>query len=172
MKKRSREIKLTLMVAAPFALVAGCAEPDITTYNYKDPAQCIADKHFTEQQCTTAFAQAKADTPRYEAKEDCENEMDTNCQSDGHGHFTPFFMGYMMGSNNSSGPIYSGRSGDYINSSGSSVGTNAFAPAARAGKPGYSFDAALAPTPPKVQTRTAVVSRGGFGGGRSFSAGG
>ena len=92
------------------------------------------------------------------------------------GGFMPFMTGYLLGSNTVDGncsyssPYYSNRSGDYFTGNGSSVSRNAFltSSGSRSNIQMYSNDFTR-PAPAKFQSRTAVISRGGFGGGaRSY----
>ncbi|MTH96141.1 DUF1190 domain-containing protein [Roseibium sp. RKSG952] len=181
--KRSRSMKLVLM-ATTALLVAGCnSEESVEVTGFNDLEQCIASGDFTEAECKESYAAAKEyhekSAPRYDSFKLCEEQHGIgSCgrSESGGDFFTPFLMGYVV-SNMFSGtthmhdsrdwesrvrPVYRTKAGGLATSSGYSLSRN---------KDGQlempKSSVTSKPKAAKVQTRTSVVSRGGFG-GRSY----
>ncbi len=183
--KRSRTIALTSLMAGAGISLTACDSPDsigkqVDAVSYASVAECKAAGAIAAKECDTAFAQALADNdkvaPRYEDRQTCEEQYGVSqCVPRNNGSFfTPLLTGFIVGqalSNLGGGyrgaPMYRDRNGDYYGGAGgrisrdyvtgrTRVGSNAFDPAARA--------------PVRVQSRSSVISRGGFGGsvGRGF----
>ena len=187
-RKRSNSLKLTTMLAGATALtLAGCDDPgpapqagwdpnrgeQVEAFSYKTLEECKEAKEVSAQQCETSFAAAKADdeknAPRYDQRATCEEVYGAgNCvpktSQGGGSFFTPLLTGFVIGRMLDGGGYYS----TYGGRLGRDYGT---------GKTVISRDSidppdAIRNAPPKVQTRTSVVSRGGFGGGRSYATSG
>lgn len=119
--KRSATVSLLLIGTA--AALVGCGEPEkqVEAAAYKNADQCIADGKYTREDCvsdfTTAMEDHKATAPIYQSMADCEAEFGAEkCQarpeavvgqvptgttaaaSTSGGGFSPFMMGYFMGS--------------------------------------------------------------------------
>lgn len=182
--KRSRNIKLALMATSALALTA-CEEPEpqVSADLYRTVEQCVSGGKFTKEYCETSFKEAQEQhaksAPRYDSKALCEEQFGpAACQptksSDGSGDFWgPFLAGYVVSNivddigDAASGsrrrqaystPVYHSPQGGFYTSQGSQLNS---------GKNGFSISKKAmvsAPPPAKVQTRTTVVSRGGFGG--------
>lgn len=172
--RRSRFVALLSMGTAAVALTA-CDDPTSTTV-YESQEQCIESKLYDASECTTQFAKAKqthlAAAPAYASARECEAEFGPGkCEpapgaqqaasSGGHSLFMPLMMGYMMGSLSRGGtavppqPLYrgweGGRSGAFRTADSTLIAN---------GTGRTTFDARSVQTP---STRTATVSRGGFG---------
>lgn len=200
-RKRSASLKLTTMLAGAASLtLAGCDDhtggqaswdpnqgEKVQAFSYKTLQECKDAGEVPVQQCETSYAAAQKEdqekAPRYEARSTCEDVYGPgNCvprSYGGHDVFTPLLAGFVIGrmmdgyhgaglyrryDDYGGGGYYSTWGGrlDRDYSTGRTVITR------------ESIDPpdAIRSAPPKVQTRTSVVSRGGFGGGRSYSSGG
>lgn len=181
--KRSRSIVLTTMLATGGLSLTAC-EGDtggkpVDALSFTSVAECRAARTVTDAQCETAFQQAQKasaeNAPRFDDQKTCEEQYGVSqCVPRNNGSFfTPLLTGFIIGQalNNFGGgyrgaPMYRDRLGNYTGGAGgimsrdyltgrTRIGENAFDPAARA--------------PVRAQSRSAVISRGGFGGGgRSF----
>lgn len=105
--KRSRHVALLAMGASALVLSA-CGESETPAGVYTSADQCIADKQFSEAECTKAFDTAKEEhkkvAPKYAAKADCEADFGVGkCEespyrtSSGTSTFMPLLVGYMLG---------------------------------------------------------------------------
>jgi uncharacterized protein YgiB involved in biofilm formation len=184
--KRSKAATLTAIGAV--SMLAACDAPvdeaKLSAERFGAPtqvaafqsvAECVAAGSFTEAQCTTAQNQAwgedKTAAPQYTSLGDCEENFGTaQCverSNGGSSSFSPLLTGFMIGQLVNGGyryaPLYRDRRDDrYYAGSGAwltpggnrynySVGKSALA-------------APTAATTRRIQTRSSVVSRGGFGG--------
>lgn len=181
--KRSRTLVLTSLMAGTGVSLTACdandAGPPVDATSYASVAECRAAGDVPAAQCDTAYAQAQAanaeNAPRFDDRQTCEEQYGAaQCVPRNNGSFfTPLLTGFIVGqalSNFGGGyrgaPMYRDRNGNFFGGGGvpfgrdyvsgrTRIGSNAFDPAARA--------------PTRVQSRSSVVSRGGFGGGgRSF----
>jgi len=145
---------------------------------FANPQECKAAGTFTPAQCDAAYAEAQkasaGDAPRFSDQQSCEERYGVDqcvprSSPGGGSFFTPLLTGFIIGQalNNLGGgfrgePMYRDRGGNYYGGSGRPLSRDYLT-----GRPqvrGDSFDA-----PNRVQSRSAVISRGGFGGsGRSF----
>ncbi|MBO9708547.1 MAG: DUF1190 domain-containing protein [Caulobacter sp.] len=155
---------------------AASREVDARTFANLDDCKTSGD--FTDQQCETAFAQAQKDSaensPKFSQRESCEERYGVDqCvpRSDNHGgsFFTPLLTGFIIGQalNNAGGyrgaPMYRDRDGTYYSGSGYPLSRDYVTGRTRVRAD--SFDAPSAHAPARVQSRSSVISRGGFGGG-------
>ena len=192
--KRSRTLQLTtLMASASISLTACGAPPGVQQSEarptpalaYTSLSECKAADDISDADCDANYQQAQAaaekTSPRYATREQCEGEWGpSQCQTtqrDGGSFFTPLLAGFVIGQvlgggggrAFGGGPLYRDRDNRYSNGYGgggvyTDYRTGRQVTDARAHTP----EARQAP--PRAQTRTTVVSRGGFGGGgRSFS---
>jgi len=176
--KRSRSIVLTTLMAGTGVSLTACdadGGKPVDALSYTSVAECRAAGTIPAAQCETAYAQAQkandANAPQFGDRQTCEEQYGVSqCVPRNNGSFfTPLLTGFIVGQalNNLGGgyrgaPMYRDRYGDYYGGAGgrinrdyvtgrTRVGSDAFNPAARA--------------PTRVQSRSAVISRGGFGGG-------
>lgn len=186
---RSKTLHVTsLMATASFSLAA-CGAPQVAA-PAPDPAlaytsldECRAANDVTDAECDTAYkaadAQAKTDAPRYASQSECEGQWGPDqCRplnnNGGGGSFfgplaTGFIIGQLMngGGYRGGGALYRDRDGGYSNGYGGGYLSRDY----RTGRTVANrndVDVARS-APARAQSRTTVVSRGGFGGGgRSF----
>jgi len=190
-RKRSRVVVLTTLTALS---LGACSEaPDeaqlsrsqfgegVDAFSYQSVAECAADGKVPAAECERAQATALADNdkaaPRFEAQDQCEEQFGAGqCQQQTNGYnsyFSPLLTGFVIGRMldggsryRHSGLYYDRRDRVYYTGGGgwiyrdprtgvSKVGNRALQPVA---------------APQRVQTRSSVVSRGGFGGRASMSA--
>lgn len=183
--KRSGPLNLMLMATTAFA-VAGCEDPQVEGNYYKTVEQCISSGAFSEVECREAFVAGRRmntdSAPRYNSRQLCEqqhglSDCDQRTNTSGSGsYFVPLATGYFIGQavggasdnwNNRVRPIYpaASRRGAYTSGGGVLFYNNS---TRRYSLP--TQDLSKPPAPAKVQTRTSVASRGGFG-SRSRSGG-
>lgn len=184
--KRSRNLRLGLMLGAAGLALAGCQEEEKATGAvYSSVEACVSEGIYTRNACETALAEAtkvhEESAPRYDSRALCEEEFGVGqCSpgSDGGSFFVPFMTGYFVSSvlddigdaakrTSYSRPLYKYKDGNVLTASGGrlSVGSD--------GKYAMPKSAVtVKPAPAKVMNRTAVVSRGGFGAKAGGSFGG
>lgn len=185
--KRSKSIKLMVMATTTVTL-AGCSdEPNLDGKVFVSERECIADNFMSDELCKEAIETGKTlhktTGPRYDTLQLCsEQHGNAAClyNSDaGSSFYAPSPSGYFLAGtlagaaanslfSNNVRPIYPsrGRKG-YYTSGGYYVGNYG-------GTSWRTYDDAVktTPKPAKVQTRTSVASRGGFGSRSSSSWGG
>lgn len=145
--------------------------------------ECKSSGDMTAAQCETAYAEAQKasaeNAPKFSDQQSCEERygvdqcVPRNSQGGG-SFFTPLLTGFIVGqalSNMGGGyrgaPMYRDREGTYYGGSGYPLSRDYVTGRTRVR--GDSFDAPAAQAPTRVQSRSSVISRGGFGGsGRSF----
>ena len=177
--KRSQSVVLTTLMAGTGLSLSACDASDggkpVDALSYTSVAECRTAGKIPADQCETAFAQAQKandqNAPRYGDRQTCEEQYGVaQCVPRNNGSFfTPLLTGFIIGQalNNFGGgyrgaPMYRDRLGNYTGGAGgimsrdyltgrTRIGENAFDPAARA--------------PVRAQSRSSVISRGGFGGG-------
>lgn len=181
--KRSKSIKLVVM-ATTTATLAGCSdEPDVDGRVYKTETECVSDTYVSDEICVEALEAGKqiheTSGPRYDSAALCGEQHGANActsaTSNGLSYYTPFPVGYFIAGAVTSEllrsnvrPVYPERgSSRYYTSGGYYVG-NYGGSTWRT----YSDSVKTPPAPAKVQTRTSVASRGGFGSRSSGFRGG
>lgn len=157
------------------------------TQTYQTLADCRLDDQFTDEQCEASFKAAEAENdataPRFTDQPTCEEQFGQgNCvpkQQNGTSFFVPFLAGYVVAevideigdaARYRGRPYYRDRFGGYSLPGGRMLSTDYVT-----GRPRVTSDAlapARAATPTRTQSRSAVISRGGFGGGGGRSYGG
>lgn len=197
-RPRKRSVTAGLSAAGALAMLSGCdAQPDndqISREKYGAPTEVAAFSSLAECKSSGAFAAATCEdaaktaaaedgkaAPRYAEQKLCEDQFgDGNCavrQEGGQSFFTPLLTGFMIGQLlNGGGYRYNGlyrdrREGTYYTGSGAWLYNGGY------GGRGYGYQvgsrAVTAPiTTQRIQTRSSVVSRGGFGGRVSARSGG
>ena len=189
---RSRALHVTsLMATASFSLAA-CGAPQVAApapdpaLAYTSLTECRAANDVTDAECDAAYKaadeQAKTTAPRYASQSECEGQWGPDqCRplnnTNGGGSFfgplaTGFIIGQLMngGGYRGGGALYRDRDGGYSNGYGGGYLSRDY----RTGRTiANRNDVDVArQAPSRVQSRTTVVSRGGFGGGGRSSFGG
>jgi uncharacterized protein YgiB involved in biofilm formation len=192
----------TMLAGAASLTLAGCDDPgsqvnfdpnrgeQVEAFSYKTLQECKDANEVSDTQCDTSYATAQKDdeknAPRYEARASCEEVYGAgNCVprtgSDGHSVFGPLLAGFVIGRMLDGGGGYRGTGlyrrddsygGGYYSTWGGRLGRDYGSGRTTISKSSIDPPDAIRSAPPKIQTRTSVVSRGGFGGGRSYSSGG
>lgn len=201
-RKRSSSLTLTTMLMGAASIsVTACDSnlPSATNWDQNSVAQgeqvqafqyasldaCKAANEVPDEQCETGFANALKDNeqnaPRFDAQASCEdvygqgNCVPKNSQGGG-SFFTPLLTGFVIGQMMNGGfqgtGLYRGRDGGYTTGWGGTLNRDYSTGRTTIGRAGIDPPDAVRQAPPKMQTRTAVVSRGGFGGSRSYGFGG
>ncbi len=183
--KRSKTLQVTSLMATVSFSMAACGSPQLAgPAPAADPAlaytsldECKAANDIEDTACDAAYAdaqrQAETSGPRYATQAECEGQWGPNeCRplNNGNGSFfgplaTGFLIGQLLngGGYRGGGPLYRDRQGQFSNGFGGGY-------LARDYRTGRSYanrnDFPVArQAPSRVQSRTSVVSRGGFGGG-------
>ena len=190
--KRSRSATLSTLGLA--TMLAGCESPvdeaqesakqfgaPTQVVAFQSVADCVAGGKYTDAQCKTAQDQASSEdkkaAPQYLSRQDCEENFGASqCvqRASGSGnYFTPLLTGFMIGQlmngGNRYAPLYrDGRDNRYYTGGGAWLtpgnGRNGYSIGQRA------LNAPAATTTQRIQTRSSVVSRGGFGGRATSSS--
>ena len=179
--KRSRSIVLTSLMAGTGFSLSACdvdtTGKQVDAVSYTSVAECRAAGTVPAAVCETAYTQAAAadakTAPRFEDRQTCEERYGVaQCvpRNENNGSFfTPLLTGFIVGqalSNVGGGyrgaPMYRDREGQYYGGAGGMVSRDYVTGRTRVGSEAFN-PAARAPT--RVQSRSSVISRGGFGGG-------
>lgn len=184
--KRSRALRVTgLMATAAFSMSA-CGSPQTAAPPPEAPPSlayvsldaCKSADDIPDAECDAAYANARTESektaPRYATREECEGQWGpSQCQPNNNGggsFFTPLLTGFIVGQMlngggyRGGGPLYRDRDGEYSNGYGGGYLGRDY----RTGRTvvrGRDDVPATRQAPSRVQSRTTVVSRGGFGGG-------
>ena len=182
--KRSRTLQVTsLMATASFSLAA-CGAPQVAApppepaLAYTSLDECKAANDISDTECDAGYAnaakQAEQTAPRYATREECEGQWGPEqCRQNGSGgsFFTPLLTGFVIGQMlngggyRGGGALYRDRTGSLQNGYGGGyLGRDYRTGRQIANGRDYGTDVARQ-APSRVQSRTTVVSRGGFGGG-------
>ncbi len=185
---RSRTLHVTsLMATAGFSLAA-CGQPQFAMPDpepvlaYTSLADCKAANDIPDAECDTALvavAKQREDAgPRYASSAECEGQWGpSQCEPlnhNGGSFFTPLLTGFVVGQMlngggyRGGGALYRDRDNRYSNGFGGGYLSRDYA-TGRTVANGRDYGDVARHAPSRVQSRTTVVSRGGFGGGgRSF----
>ncbi|MBU1383736.1 MAG: DUF1190 domain-containing protein [Alphaproteobacteria bacterium] len=182
--KRSRTLQVTSLMATVSFSMAACGSPQRVAAPEPDPAlaytslvECKAANDVSDAECDTAHAeaqrQAAESAPRYATQQECEGQWGPDqCRplnNSGGGSFfgplaTGFIIGQMMnGGYRGGGALYRDREGQYSNGYGGGYLSRDYRTGRTVANRNDVDVARKAPV--RAQSRTAVVSRGGFGGG-------
>lgn len=183
--KRSKTLQITsLMATASFSLAA-CGAPQVAVPEpepalaYTSLDECKAANDVSPAECEAAEAnartQAEQTAPRYATQSECEGQWGPDqCRpntSGGGSFFTPLLTGFLIGQMmngggyRGGGALYRDRDGNYQNGYGGGYLSRDYRTGRQvANSRDYGTDVARQ-APSRVQSRTTVVSRGGFGGG-------
>ncbi|WP_271166498.1 DUF1190 domain-containing protein [Brevundimonas intermedia] len=188
--KRSRVLHVSsLMATASFSLAA-CGAPDVPAPQaepvpalaYASLEECRTANDIPDDQCDAALAKAQEEAaktaPRYATREECEGQWGpSQCQPNNQGggsFFTPLLAGFVVGQllngggYRGGGPLYRDREDRYSNGYGGGYTYRDYRTGRTITNAREHGDVARQ-APTRVQSRTTVVSRGGFGGGgRSY----
>lgn len=180
--KRSKTIVLTTLMAGTGISLTACdggGGQQVDARSYTSVAECRAAGAVPADQCQAAFAQAQKangeNAPRFGDRGTCEEQYGVaQCVPRNNGSFfTPLLTGFIVGQalGNMGGyrgaPMYRDRNGAYFGGAGAPISRDYVTGRTRVGSDAFN-PAARAPT--RIQSRSAVISRGGFGGG--FGGGG
>lgn len=197
-RSRKRSAAAGLSAAGALAMVGGCdagpSDAELSRRQFGEPtevsafdsvSECVASGAFSQVQCTDAQAAAQAQdekaAPRFADQDVCENQFGQGqCAvryNGGQSFFTPLLTGFMIGRLLDGGrgyryqPLYrSSYENRYYTGSGAWLyggggrGYHRYQVGRRA--------VASPVTTQRIQTRSSVVSRGGFGGRASARSGG
>jgi uncharacterized protein YgiB involved in biofilm formation len=183
--KRSRVLQVSSLMATVSFSMAACGSPQLAppapaadpALAYTSLTECKAANDVEDTACDAAYGEAQrlAETsgPRYATQAECEGQWGPDeCRplnSGGGSFFGPLATGFIIGQllngggYRGGGPLYRDRQGQFSNGFGGGYLARDF----RTGRNVANrndFDVARQ-APSRVQSRTAVVSRGGFGGG-------
>jgi uncharacterized protein YgiB involved in biofilm formation len=183
--KRSKTLQITsLMATASFSLAA-CGAPQVAVPDpepalaYTSLDECKAANDISDAECDAADANARAQAaetaPRYATQSECEGQWGPDqCRPNNQGggsFFTPLLTGFVIGQllngggYRGGGALYRDRDGNYQNGYGGGYLSRDYRTGRQiANGRDYGTDVARQ-APSRVQSRTTVVSRGGFGGG-------
>lgn len=187
--KRSRTLQVSGFMATVSVSMAACGAPQAVAplpdpdpaLAYTSTADCKAANDVSDAECDAAYAEAQRQSaqtaPRYATREECEGQWGPEqCRplnSGGGSVFGPLATGFIIGQlingggYRGGGPLYRDRNGAFSNGYGGGYLSRDY----RTGRTVANrndVDVARR-APERVQSRTAVVSRGGFGGGgRSY----
>lgn len=180
---RSRALHVSgLMATAGFSLSA-CGVPEAPSpppqpqLAYTSLAECRSANDISDAECDSAYAsaaaEAKQSAPRYATQAECEGQWGpSNCEPTNRGggsFFTPLLTGFVIGQLLNGGgyrgaPLYRDRFNQYSNGYGGGYLTRDYRTGRNIANGREHTDVARQ-APSRVQSRTTVVSRGGFGGG-------
>lgn len=182
--KRSRSLHLTSLMATVGFSMSACGGPQIAVpppepaLAYVSTDECKAADDVPDTECDAAYAaaqtEAEASSPRYATRAECEGQWGPEqCRplnSGGGSFFGPLATGFIIGQllngggYRGGGPLYRDRQGQYSNGYGGGYLSRDY----RTGRNvtnARDHTPAARQAPARVQNRTTVVSRGGFGGG-------
>jgi uncharacterized protein YgiB involved in biofilm formation len=165
--------------------------PKVEAFRYASLDACKAADEVPDKECEAGWAAAQKDNetsaPRYTDRANCEDVYGQgNCVPRGTGggsFFAPLLTGFVIGQmfGGDGRPYYRGTGiyrqddrwgGGYYTGWGGRLDRDYGTGRSVIARQGIEPPDAIRQAPPRVQTRTAVVSRGGFGGGRSYGFGG
>jgi uncharacterized protein YgiB involved in biofilm formation len=194
--RRKRSAAAGLTAAGALAMLSGCDPspsieqaarerdgPPTEVSAFQSVPECVASGAFSQVQCEEAERTAANDdnrtAPRFADKETCEEQFGAaQCQPRREGSssfFTPLLTGFMIGQLMNGGGGYryqglyrNGRDGNYYTGSGAALYRGNGGGRYQVGSRALTNPV----TTQRIQTRSSVVSRGGFGGRASARGGG
>lgn len=176
--KRSKTLVLTSLMAGTGISLTACetppAERPVDALSYTSVAECRTGGAVPAAECDRAYAQAQQandqNAPRFDNRQTCEEQYGVaQCvpRNNG-GFFTPLLTGFVVGQllGNGGGwrgaPMYRDRNGAYYGGAGQPISRDYLSGRTRVGPSAFNPSARA---PARIQSRSAVISRGGFGGG-------
>lgn len=199
--KRSKSLTLTSLMAGGALSIGACdGAPQVSQAEAqlnKDPVeafayasldQCKAENKVSDEECDKGYAAALKDNetsaPKYADQTTCEDvygagQCVPRSQANGGSFFTPLLTGFIIGQMLDGGYRGTGLyrrddryGGGYYTGWGGRVNHDYATGRTSVGRYGIDPPAEVRNAPARVQTRSTVVSRGGFGGGsRSYGGG-
>lgn len=176
--RRSTSLKLVLMASSAVA-VSGCdlfEGPQTEGKAYRTVENCINDGLFTSSECQAAYQDAVKlhanSAPRYNSHSLCQEQHGIgNCEMRS-SFWTPFMTAYFVSSlidnasrrDDRTRPLYISSGGGFYTSDGHVLRLDRDSGINRLSQNTYKSRPKVA----KVQTRTTVAARGGFGSRSSF----
>ena len=155
----------------------------VDAFAYPTVQACFDANDMSDDACREAAMAAikdnEASAPRYDARETCEDVYGAGqCvprSGQSGSFFTPLLTGFVVGQMLNGGFRGTGlyrdqRDGGYHTGYGGRLGSDYRTGRTQIGVKGIDPPDAIKSVPPKVQTRTSVLSRGGFGGRMSGSS--
>jgi uncharacterized protein YgiB involved in biofilm formation len=156
----------------------------VKAFAYPTLQACFDAKDMSQDQCREAALAAIKDNeksaPRYAEQGSCEEvygagQCVPRSSQGGGGFFTPLLTGFVVGQMlnggfRGTGLYHDRRDGGYYTGYCGKLGTDYRTGRTQIGVNGIDPPAAIKASPPKIQTRTSVLSRGGFGGRMSSSS--
>jgi uncharacterized protein YgiB involved in biofilm formation len=193
--KRSRSIALTSLMAAGGLSVSACDSSaqhvtiehpgkSVDAYAYQSLEECKAKNEVPDAACDKAETEAVKDdaqAAKWDNRMDCEDvygegQCAPRYAQNGQSFWGPLVAGFIVGRMMDGGwggrGYYRDWHGGYYTGGGAPIWRDYSTGRTRVAESG--FDSGKAIAPPKVQTRTSVLSRGGFGGrmsARSYGGG-
>lgn len=190
--KRSRRLALTTVMATAGVSLVACGPdgasgdwpdrvqargPEVPAFAYSSLQACKDAGELPAQACEEGAAAAAKDqetsAPRYAQQKTCEDVYGIGqCvprQSAGGSYFMPLLTGFVIGQMMNGGYRGTGiyrdeRDGGFYTGYGGRLDRDYSSGRWRTSAGGIDPPATIRSTPPRIQTRTAVLSRGGFGG--------
>ena len=154
----------------------------VAAFAYPTVEACLTANDMSDDACRDAALAAikdhEAAAPRYDARDTCEDVYGAGqCvprSAQGGSFFSPLLTGFVVGQMlnggfRGTGLYHDQRDGGYYTGYGGKLGSDYRTGRTQIGMRGLDPPDAVRSVPPKVQTRTSVVSRGGFGGRMSSS---
>lgn len=195
---RSKSLTLTSLMCGASLTIGACdGTPEVSKAEAqlnKDPVeafayasldQCKAENKVSDEECDKGYAAALKDnetnSPRYAEQASCEEvygvgQCVPRSQANGGSFFTPLLTGFIIGQMLDGGYRGTGLyrrddryGGGYYTGWGGRVNHDYATGRTSVGRYGIDPPAQVRQAPARIQTRSTVVSRGGFGGGgRSY----
>ena len=158
----------------------------VNAFTYASVAACKAANEVPDEACDdgakTALTDQEKTAPRFAERQNCEEiygagQCVPKSEAGQGSFFTPlltgFVIGQMMNGGFRGGALFRDqRDGGLYTGNGGRVYSDYSTGRARIGSNAIDPPAAIKQAPPKIQTRTSVLSRGGFGGRMSSYGGG
>ncbi|WP_282095617.1 DUF1190 domain-containing protein [Epibacterium ulvae] len=181
--KRSKSVTLVAMAGAAVSLSACDPVPDSEGAVYTSEYRCIQGDFVPDADCAPLFAKGKeiheSTAPRYATRNLCEDQHGFGQCESAHNYVSPRPYGYLIAGSlatialgDAVRPVYPDRKRrGYYMTGGSYIHFGSGRSARYSSSEFKRFNADVPRAVPKVQTRTTVASRNGFG-SRSGSFGG
>lgn len=121
---KARFRKRVIGLSVSMLLLAGCEQADQKVSMFMNTDECVKSGQ-SAGQCQVSYKKAEADAiktaPKYQNSSDCQAEYNDCRYSSSNGSWYPLMMGYMMGPNGSSQPLYNNK-GSFVDAAGNNFG--------------------------------------------------